>query len=178
MNTIHQQKLLQVMVLVGIASALLATFAYDPQKAVAANSVSCPIDITLPKDFYELADKGKVTLGTFSVDAGNTASIKITNNTNCSFPVSLASYEVENQTLTDQELYDNQNTVVPAQSSQYVFVSLPACTSQIDLLHDPNRDGPPDPPTYSNPKLIGWTFQLNSKDIPEENDIFHFSPMS
>jgi hypothetical protein len=47
--------------------------------------------------------------------------------------------------------------------------------SQIDLLHDPNQDGPPQPPAAANPKLIGWTFQLNNKDTPEENDMLHFS---
>jgi hypothetical protein len=145
----------------------------EPNQAV-ASGVSCPIEIEEPADIMTLAYNDQITFSSFSVDTGENAAITITNNTNCSLPLSLGSYRVFDQQPTTQKLHDSQIKTVDPQSTALMHVNLPNCMSQIDLYHDPNQDGPPNPPTYANPKLIGWTFQLNHKDIPEENDIFHF----
>jgi len=146
--------------------------------ASASTSTDCPIAINEPADVINLAYDNKITFSPFSVDAQNTASIVVTNNTNCDLPLSLGSYKVFNQVVADQKLHDYANEVVGAHTARLLHVDLPSCMSQIDLLHDPNRDGPPTPPTAANPKLIGWTFQLHDHDNAKENDMFHFSAES
>jgi hypothetical protein len=145
-----------------------------PQPVI-ASSVSCPITIDEPADVITLAYNDQIEFSQFSIDTGSKALITVTNNTNCAFPLSLGAYEVYDQQPSTQDLFDSQKKIVPPHSNGSLLVDLPNCLSQIDLYHDPDQDGPPNPPTYANPKLIGWTFQLNKNDIPAENDMFHFS---
>lgn len=161
-----------VTLLLLLATGIVSFFTLQP---AAASSVSCPITIEEPADIMTLTYNDHVQFTPFSVDTSSKALITVTNNTNCDFPLSLGAYEVYDQLPSTQKLYDSQKKVVSSHSSETLLVDLPHCMSQIDLYHDPDQDGPPNPPTYANPKLIGWTFQLNKNDNPAENDIFHFS---
>lgn len=152
----------------------VGAFSVSTPAPAEASTTACPITIDEPADIMSLAYNDQIEFSTFSVDPTSNALITVTNNTNCPFPLSLGAYRVYDQLPSTQKLHDSQTKVVPPQESRTLLVSLPTCMSQIDLYHDPDQDGPPEPPTWANPKLIGWTFQLNNKDIAAENDMFHF----
>ncbi|PSO45912.1 MAG: hypothetical protein BRC25_00400 [Parcubacteria group bacterium SW_6_46_9] len=180
MHTTNQHNILYSSNAVACVAAILITltlFVATADKA-AANEDLCPIKINEPADIFNLALSDQITFSTFSVDASDTAGVTITNNTDCNFPVTIASYKVKNKILADQKLYHHRKATISPQSSRFLHVELPNCTAQIDILHDPNRDGPPQPPTPANPKLIGWTFQLHEDDTAKENDVFHFATSS
>lgn len=168
---LHTTRALLLLCFLGLAAGV---FSVAPPATAETNTTACPITIDEPADIMSLAYNDQIEFSTFSVDPTNNVLITVTNNTNCSFPLSLGAYRVYDQLPSTQELHDSQSKTVPAQESRTLLVSLPTCMSQIDLYHDPDQDGPPNPPTYANPKLIGWTFQLNNRDIAAENDMFHF----
>jgi hypothetical protein len=131
------------------------------------------LPIEEPADLFNYVDEGTLEFSQFRKQNGK-AAISITNNSNCEFPVALGVYEMFDNTLENQELFSQDTAVIASDSQETVSAKLPACMAQIDLLYDPNEDGPPETPESANPNLIGFTFNQNEKDVFAENDIFHF----
>ncbi len=139
---------------------------------------TCPypndrLPIEEPADLFEFVDEGTLEFSQFQKD-NEQAAISITNNSECEFPVALGVYKMFDNKLENQELHDQDTAVVSANSQETVAADLPACMAQIDLLYDPNEDGPPATPSLANPNVIGFTFYQNEEDIFAENDMFHF----
>jgi PKD repeat protein len=91
-----------------------------------------PCPNTPPPPAMSCEDALASGLLTGSVSADGTATV--TNNADDAYTVSLAAYAMMSGTVSDQELYDVDATVVSAHSSESLSVSMPVCATQLDLV--------------------------------------------
>jgi len=149
--------------------------------AHAESTQDCTLDVDMGPvgdDVFDYTQDGTIEFSSFKKENGE-AEITVTNNSNCKLPLTLASYEMTSSgVLSDQDLFADSPTTIQSGQTETLRVSLPSCMSQIDVLFDSSKNGAPDNPNFSNPDLIGYTYNGNQKDIFAENDIFHFAAES
>jgi uncharacterized repeat protein (TIGR01451 family) len=153
------------------------TYTYDPNLAnnsssvsttITPNSVSCSLSAS---QFYTDLNNGTITAGSIVLNAASgTASFSIVNRTQCTAPISLASYKmfvVPNgpHWLSTQQLFDSASSpAIPASSTTTFVVNVAPCMTQIDSFYGPTPvtllDS--DPYQYPNvPFVLAWMFANN-----------------
>jgi len=96
--------------------------------------------------------------GEIYADVDSSGSATITNNTNCSFPVSLVSYKMYDQTLIHQVYFDGVTGTALPNSVLTLTVDLPPCMAQIDAYYGQIQTSVN---TLDTGKLISWNYYQN-----------------
>jgi hypothetical protein len=145
----------------------------DPSKSVISSIYAVPSDVRY------LVDMNIVNFSPFDVSESKEASITISNKRSaCPLPLSLASYKMYGRLPRHLVRFDQTKVNIYPGHSETITVSLPQCTAEIGIYLDnpsDSTDGAPKNQSGQSYKgsLIGWTYQMNKRDIPEENDILH-----
>jgi len=118
-------------------------------------------------EFLGAWQSGTIIAGSILIDTGtNTASFTLTNNTNCTAPISLSTYKMfvpaENPYwLSTQQLFDVSSYSVSPNSTQTFIVRLPQCRTQTDSWYGQAPTSLLDSNPYSYPSVpfvLNWIF--------------------
>jgi hypothetical protein len=128
-------------------------------------------------DIYRFLEQDMIYFSRFDVKEGEYASIEIRNKdkNRCPILLSLASYKMHGNKPKEIVKYKETRIKIPYGTQKRVKVKMPDCIAEVGLyILDPEDESHEPPKTqkgvsYMN-SLIGWTYQYNTKDIPEEND--------
>ena len=128
----------------------------------------CPGDGILPGDkFWTAQGNGLISFSSIIRDETNhTATVHISNQTDCEIPMSLISYKMFDGMLSHQVLFDSTGLVNATSSTDYK-VSIPSCASQVDFYYGLGPSTLLDSNPYINPNgsfIINYS--INSDSLP------------